>query len=83
MESYIPLFMSNSLSAEELLNLDGSGLKDLGIRNKEDREKIKRKIKELKSHNDREKKEMEKERAKRDKLIKKAEKAASGSVRKK
>ncbi len=75
MESYITLFMNNTISGETLLNLDGAGLKELGIKNKEDREKIKKKIKELKAHNDREKREAEKERAKRDKLLKKAEKA--------
>jgi len=36
--------------------------------------KIKKKIKELKAHNDREKKDMEKEKNKREKLLKKAEK---------
>ena len=75
MESYITLFMNNTITGETLLNLDSSGLKDLGIKNKEDREKIKKKIKELKAHNEREKKDMERERAKRDKLLKKAEKA--------
>jgi neurabin len=75
MESYITLFMSNTITGEMLLNLDGNGLKELGIRNKEDREKIKKKIKELKGLNEREKKEMEKERARRDKLLRKAEKA--------
>lgn len=76
MESYISLFMSNTLTSEMLLNLDNNGLKDMGIKNKEDREKIRKKIKELKSHSEREKKEMEKERAKRDKMIKKAEKGS-------
>ena len=76
MEHYISLFMNDALTGEMLLNLDNSGLKDLGVKSKEDREKIRKKIKELKSHNDREKKEMEKERQKRDKLLKKAEKAA-------
>ena len=60
MESYITLFMDKTISGTALLNLDSSGLKDLGIKNKEDREKIKKKIKELKSHNEREKREMEK-----------------------
>ena len=34
----------------------------------------KKKIKELKAHNDKEKKDMEKEKSKREKLLKKAEK---------
>ena len=74
MEHYITLFMTPTITGEALLSLDGTGLKDLGIRNKEDREKIKKKIKELKAHNDREKRDMEKERKNRDKLIKKANK---------
>merc|ERR1711941_228116 len=75
MESYITLFMDKTITGAALLNLDSSGLKDLGIKNKDDREKIKKKIKELKAHNDREKKDMEKEKSRREKLLKKAEKA--------
>merc|ERR1712062_152183 len=74
-ESYITLFMDKTITGAALLNLDSSGLKDLGIKNKDDREKIKKKIKELKAHNDREKKDMEKEKSRREKLLKKAEKA--------
>jgi len=74
MESYITLFMDRTITGAALLNLDSSGLKDLGIKNKDDREKIKKKIKELKSHNDKEKKDIEKEKSKREKLLKKAEK---------
>ena len=74
MESYITLFMDKTITGAALLNLDSSGLKELGIKNKDDREKIKKKIKELKSHNEREKKDMEKEKSKREKLLKKAEK---------
>jgi len=57
MESYITLFMDKTITGAALLNLDSSGLKELGIKNKEDREKIKKKIKELKSLNERDKKE--------------------------
>ena len=64
--------MDKTITGAALLNLDSSGLKDLGIKNKDDREKIKKKIKELKAHNDREKKDMEKEKNKREKLFKKA-----------
>ena len=74
MESYITLFMDKTITGGALLNLDSSGLKELGIKNKEDREKIKKKIKELKSHNEREKKDMEKAKHKRENLLKKAEK---------
>lgn len=66
--------MDKTITGAALLNLDNSGLKDLGIKSKEDREKIKKKIKELRSHHEREKKDMEKERNKREKLLKRAEK---------
>ena len=59
--------MTDTLTGEALLSLDNNGLKDLGVKNKDDREKIKKKIKELKAHND-------KEKSKRDKLFKKANK---------
>merc|ERR1712129_495697 len=75
MESYITLFMDKTITGAALLNLDSSGLKDLGIKNKDDREKIKKKIKELKAHNDREKKDMEKEKNKREKKKKKKKKS--------
>ena len=75
--------MDKALSGGALLNLDSTGLKDLGIKNKDDREKIKKKIKELKAINDREKKDIEKEKNKREKLLKKAEKVISGGKGKK
>jgi len=75
MDAYIGILMSEAISGHDLLNMDNNALKDLGVANKDDREKIRKKLKELKSHNDKEKKEIEKEKAKRDKLLKKAEKA--------
>jgi hypothetical protein len=45
----------------------GSGLKDMGVKSKEDREKIKKKLKELKTQNDKDKKET----VKKEKLLKK------------
>ena len=65
MQSYITLFMDNTITGPTLLNMDNNGLKELGIRNKEDREKIRKKIKELKALNEREKKDQEKERLKK------------------
>merc|ERR1711953_353220 len=58
MESYISLFMDKTITGAALLNLDSSGLKDLGIKNKDDREK----------------KDMEKEKSRREKLLNQAEK---------
>ena len=66
MECYITIFMDHTITGDALLSMDGNCLKELGVKNKEDREKIKKKIKELKSHNDKEKK-----------ALKKAEKQAS------
>merc|ERR1712173_438481 len=45
MESYITLFMDKTITGAALLNLDSSGLKDLGIKNKEKRKKKKKKKK--------------------------------------
>ena len=70
MESYITLFMDKTITGSALLNLDSNGLKDLGIKNKDDREKIRKKIKELKAHSDKDKNDM----GKKEKLLRKAEK---------
>ncbi|CAB4064737.1 PPP1R9 [Lepeophtheirus salmonis] len=43
MESYITLFMDKTITGAALLNFDSNGLKELGIKSKEDREKIKKK----------------------------------------
>ena len=57
------MFSDKSINGSLLLNLEsGSGLKDLGVKSKEDREKIKKKIKDLKTQNEKEKKEKKKER---------------------
>jgi len=70
MEMYIPRFIDSSVHGEALLNLDSTQLKQLGVVNKNDRDKIKEKIKELKKQNDKEKKEIEKERKKKEKVAK-------------
>lgn len=70
MEMYIPRFIDSAVQGEVLLNLDSTQLKQLGVVNKNDRDKIKEKIKELKKQNDKEKKEMEKERKKKEKVAK-------------
>ena len=56
MEMYIPRFLDSSVDGEQLLTLDSTLLKQLGVINKSDRDKIKDKLKELKKQNDREKK---------------------------
>ena len=67
MEMYIPRFLDSSVDGEVLLTLDSTLLKQLGVINKNDRDKIKDKLKELKKQNDKEKKELEKERRKKEK----------------
>lgn len=70
MEMYIPRFLDSNVDGEVLLTLDSTLLKQLGVINKSDRDKIKDKLKELKKQNDKEKKELEKERKKREKEAK-------------
>ena len=63
------------MDGEQLLTLDSTLLKQLGVINKSDRDKIKDKLKELKKQNDKEKKELEKERKKKEKEAKSFPKA--------
>ena len=65
MECYITIFMDHTITGDALLSMDSNCLKELGVKNKDDREKIKKKIKELRTFNEKEKK-----------AIKKAEKQA-------
>ena len=59
---YIISFTKNSISGDSLFSLDSNTLKQLGVASKQDREKIKEKIKELKKFSEKEKKRMEKEK---------------------
>ena len=52
MEMYIPRFLDSGVDGEVLLSLDSTLLKQLGVINKSDREKIKDKLKELKKQNE-------------------------------
>ena len=76
MEMYIPRFLDSSVHGETLLNLDSTQLKQLGVVNKNDRDKIKEKIKELKKQNEKEKREIEKERKKKEKVAKSVSKVS-------
>ena len=60
MECYITIFMDHTITGDTLLSMDNNCLKELGVKNKEDREKIKKKIKELRNLNDKEKKALKK-----------------------
>ena len=76
MEMYIPRFLDSAVHGETLLNLDSTQLKQLGVVNKNDRDKIKEKIKELKKQNEKEKREIEKERKKKEKVAKSVSKVS-------
>ena len=67
MEMYIPRFLDSGVDGEVLLSLDSTLLKQLGVINKSDREKIKDKLKELKKQNEKEKKDLDKEKKRKDK----------------
>uniref|UniRef100_UPI00398EC4D6 neurabin-1 isoform X2 n=1 Tax=Pristiophorus japonicus TaxID=55135 RepID=UPI00398EC4D6 len=67
MEQYIPQFTAKSIDGEQLLQLDGSRLKALGVTASQDRTIIKKKLKELKSS-------VEKARKAQEKLEKQKEK---------
>jgi len=64
MEMYITRFLDCSITGECLLGLDSTHLKQLGVMAKNDREKLKDGIKDLKKQNDESKKNLEKEKKK-------------------
>ena len=75
-ETLKPLFSDKSVNGSILLGLDsGTGLKDLGIKTRDDREKFKKKLSELKTLSEKEKKEFGGK--KENKLLKKAEKVVA------
>jgi mRNA-degrading endonuclease RelE of RelBE toxin-antitoxin system len=55
-------FTKNNISGDHLLAIDSHTLKQLGVISKQDREKIKEKIKELKKGSEKEKKRLDKEK---------------------
>ncbi|XP_052079694.1 uncharacterized protein LOC127717874 isoform X3 [Mytilus californianus] len=73
-EKYIPLFSEKNITGPQLVLLDGTKLKTMGITVSKDRELFKKKIKELKMALDREKKQQEKERKIKEKEQKKQRK---------
>ncbi|CAC5423601.1 PPP1R9 [Mytilus coruscus] len=73
-EKYIPLFSEKNITGPQLVLLDGTKLKTMGITVSKDRELFKKKIKELKMALDREKKQQEKERKMKEKEQKKQRK---------
>lgn len=68
-------FYEHNITGPELLLLESKELKTLGVGG-EDKNKLKRKLKELRMHEERERKQADKERKEKEKLQKKAEKLA-------
>ncbi|KAK6166544.1 hypothetical protein SNE40_023205 [Patella caerulea] len=71
LEKYTAAFRDKNITGLQLLAIDGSKLKALGIINGKDREVLKKKVKEMKTALEKEKKQQEKERKAREKEQKK------------
>ncbi|KAL8564243.1 hypothetical protein ACOMHN_050854 [Nucella lapillus] len=74
MERYAPLFTDKNVTGNQLMLMDSSKLKTLGVMSTKDRETLKKKIKELKVAAEKEKKEKEKEQKLQEKERKAREK---------
>lgn len=83
MEQYMNAFIDNSVDGPELLQLESSKMKALGVFNSGDRSLLKKKLKELKIQAEKERKAYEKELKSREKQQKKADKAAEKASKKK
>uniref|UniRef100_A0A8C4XBZ6 Neurabin-1 n=1 Tax=Erpetoichthys calabaricus TaxID=27687 RepID=A0A8C4XBZ6_ERPCA len=70
MEQYIPEFTARNIDGEQLLQLDGSKLKSLGVASSQDRALIKKKLKDLKAILDKTRKTQEKLEKHQEKLRK-------------
>ncbi|XP_033848380.1 neurabin-1 isoform X2 [Acipenser ruthenus] len=71
LEQHIPEFTAKNIDGEELLQLDGSKLKSLGVTTSQDRVLLKKKIKDLRVFMDKARKTREKLEKHREKLRKK------------
>ncbi|CAL1534489.1 unnamed protein product [Lymnaea stagnalis] len=74
MDKYTSSFREKHVTGSQLLLLDSSKLKTLGVASSKDRETLKKKIKEIKANVEREKKLQEKERKQKEKEQKKMSK---------
>ncbi|XP_071791301.1 uncharacterized protein [Asterias amurensis] len=72
LDDYINDFTANNITGTALLNLDAAKLKSLGVTNSSDRSIFKKKIKEMKTQVEKEKKAIAKEHKNREKKEKKA-----------
>ncbi|CAN7991531.1 unnamed protein product [Ixodes hexagonus] len=75
LEAHVASFASHGIHGDALLQLDSARLKELGVVGTSDRSLLKKKIKELRSQLDKERKAQEKELRAREKLQRKADKA--------
>uniref|UniRef100_T1IP94 DNA topoisomerase 2 n=1 Tax=Strigamia maritima TaxID=126957 RepID=T1IP94_STRMM len=80
LEQYIGAFIDNNINGLELVTLDSTRLKTIGVANSNDRSTLKKKLKELKVQMEKERKAQEKEIKAKEKLQKKAEKAAEKAL---
>ncbi|XP_068192207.1 sterile alpha motif domain-containing protein 14 [Antennarius striatus] len=67
MEQYIPEFSAKDVDGQELLQMDGSKLKGLGVASSSDRSALKRRIKEIQTAAEKERKALDKMEKQREK----------------
>lgn len=82
LEQYISKFLEEQIDGITLLSMENKDLKSLGIMG-DDKNKFKRKLKELRLQIEKEKRHYEKERKEKEKLQKKAEKLAEKASKRK
>ncbi|XP_029343320.1 neurabin-1 isoform X2 [Acyrthosiphon pisum] len=82
LEQYISKFMEHQVSGVGLLNLDTKDFKNFGITG-DDKNRLKRKLKDLKAQAEKEKRHTEKERKEKERLQRKAEKLAEKASKRK
>ncbi|XP_044737225.1 uncharacterized protein LOC123299078 isoform X4 [Chrysoperla carnea] len=82
LEQHISKFLEHQVGGMALLQLESRDFKILGV-NGDDKNRLKRKLKELKVQVEKEKRQMEKERKEKEKLLRKAEKLAEKASKKK
>ncbi|KAL0271292.1 UNVERIFIED_CONTAM: hypothetical protein PYX00_008431 [Menopon gallinae] len=82
LEQHITRFLTQGVTGSALVQLDSKDFKVLGV-NGDDKNRLKRKLKELKAQVEKEKKAQEKEKKEKERLQKKAEKLAEKASRRK
>ncbi|XP_055915349.1 uncharacterized protein LOC129948388 isoform X3 [Eupeodes corollae] len=76
LDRYIPVFKEHNVEGGALLTLDSKDFKTLGVSG-DDKQRLKRRLKDLKASIEKERKDQERERREREKAIRKAEKKAA------